>query len=225
MSRVRDRLTYANVMATVAVFIALGAGAYAAGLAKNSVKSKQIKAGAVKTGELADNAVTSTKVADGSLLGADFAAGQLPAGPQGDTGAQGDPGTASAWAWVNAGNECPLPPSTCATQTVSKGISAVTHPAIGTYCVTAPGIDARTSTAAVNIDGGHTNIPLGNTSAYLIQTTQAATLYNCGSAADFVVQTARQPSTRVRDEAGTGTIDVAGNANVLNFISFTILIP
>ena len=95
MSTIKEKLTYANVMATLAVFIALGAGAYAAGLPKNSVKAKQIKAGAVRTAELAANAVTSPKVANASLLVEDFAAGQLPAGPagpQGDQGAQGPPG-------------------------------------------------------------------------------------------------------------------------------------
>ena len=71
-----------NVLGLIAIFIALGAGAYAAGLPKNSVKSKQIKAAAVKSDELADNAVTSPKVADGSLLGEDFAAGQLLQGPR-----------------------------------------------------------------------------------------------------------------------------------------------
>ena len=40
MSKLRERLTYANVMATIAVFIALGGGAYAITLKKNSVKSK-----------------------------------------------------------------------------------------------------------------------------------------------------------------------------------------
>ena len=34
-----------NVLGLIAIFIALAAGAYAAGLPKNSVKSKQIKAG------------------------------------------------------------------------------------------------------------------------------------------------------------------------------------
>jgi hypothetical protein len=81
-----------NVLGLVAIFIALGAGAYAAGLPKNSVKSKQIKAGAVKNSDLADNAVTSEKVKDGSLLGADFATGELPVGPVGATGAQGPQG-------------------------------------------------------------------------------------------------------------------------------------
>ena len=46
--RVRTRLTYANVMATVAAFLALGGGAYAISLGRNSVGSPQLKPGAVK---------------------------------------------------------------------------------------------------------------------------------------------------------------------------------
>jgi hypothetical protein len=94
-----------NVLGVIAIFIALGGSAYAAGLAKNSVKSRQIKAGAVRNSDLADSAVTSPKVADGSLLAQDFASGQVPqgaigptgpTGPQGVTGqqgVQGDPAT------------------------------------------------------------------------------------------------------------------------------------
>jgi hypothetical protein len=81
MSKLRSGLTYANVMATIAVFVALGGGAYAAlRVPKNSVGSKQLKA----------NAVNSSKVKNGSLLEGDFKAGQLPAGPQGPKGVQGD---------------------------------------------------------------------------------------------------------------------------------------
>jgi hypothetical protein len=80
LRKVRSGLTYANVMATIAVFLALGGGAYAAlNLPKNSVGSKQIKR----------NAVNSSKVKNRSLLAADFKAGQLPAGPQGLQGIQG----------------------------------------------------------------------------------------------------------------------------------------
>jgi hypothetical protein len=79
----RGRPTYANVMSTVAVFIALGGGAYAAiKLPENSVGSKQIKSGAVK----------SSEVGDGSLVARDFRAGQLPAGAQGPKGDAGPPG-------------------------------------------------------------------------------------------------------------------------------------
>jgi hypothetical protein len=84
MRALRARLTYANVMATLAMFFVLGGGAYAAGtkLAKNSVGNRELKT----------NAVTSSKVKDGKLLAKDFKAGQLPAGATGATGAQGAKG-------------------------------------------------------------------------------------------------------------------------------------
>lgn len=49
-----SHLTYANVMATIAVFLALGGG-IAWALANNSVKSKHIKNGQVKFADIADN--------------------------------------------------------------------------------------------------------------------------------------------------------------------------
>ena len=48
MRALRDKLTYANVIATVALFVALGGSSYAAlTLPQNSVDAKQIKRGAV----------------------------------------------------------------------------------------------------------------------------------------------------------------------------------
>jgi hypothetical protein len=70
IARLRPRLTYANVMATIAVFIALGGGAYAANkikLPKNAVGGKQIK----------KNAVTSKKVKNHTLKAEDAKAGQF----------------------------------------------------------------------------------------------------------------------------------------------------
>jgi hypothetical protein len=43
----------------------------------------------VGTAQLKKSAVTSPKVRDGSLMAADFKAGQLPKGPKGDTGPRG----------------------------------------------------------------------------------------------------------------------------------------
>lgn len=68
-SAVRARLTYANVMATVAVFLALGGGAYAFKLNANSVRSKQLAPGAVHTDDLASDAATGEKVAEDTLKG------------------------------------------------------------------------------------------------------------------------------------------------------------
>jgi hypothetical protein len=54
MRRIRSHLTYANVMATLAVFLVLGGGAYAAfHLPRNSVRSKNIVNGQVKQPDLA----------------------------------------------------------------------------------------------------------------------------------------------------------------------------
>jgi hypothetical protein len=77
---VKYRPTYANVVSTLALVVALGGtGAYAAGLAKDSVKSKQIKNGAVKTVDIKDNAITGAKIANGSVAGAKIQDGSITA--------------------------------------------------------------------------------------------------------------------------------------------------
>ena len=48
IERIRARLTYANVMASVAVFLALGGGAFALTLPRNSVGPRQIKKNGVR---------------------------------------------------------------------------------------------------------------------------------------------------------------------------------
>jgi hypothetical protein len=92
LARIARRLSYANVMATLALFIALGGTSFAA---------VKLGRGSVKSVNLAKNAVTSTKVKDHSLLAADFKAGQVPkgatgaagaTGAKGDAGLKGDPG-------------------------------------------------------------------------------------------------------------------------------------
>jgi hypothetical protein len=62
MHRFRPRLTYANVVSTLCLFIVLGGGAYAATqLPSNSVGTPQLKA----------DAVTSPKIKNGTIVGAD----------------------------------------------------------------------------------------------------------------------------------------------------------
>jgi hypothetical protein len=69
VTKLRGRVTYANVVATLALFIALGGTSVAAvQLGRNSVKAKQIAPGAVGTSE----------VKNGGLKAVDFAKGQLP---------------------------------------------------------------------------------------------------------------------------------------------------
>jgi hypothetical protein len=69
----RERLTYANVVSTLCLFILLGGGAYAAvKLPKNSVGTKQIK----------KNAVTGVKVKPDTLGGSDINEATLGAVPR-----------------------------------------------------------------------------------------------------------------------------------------------
>jgi hypothetical protein len=79
MTRIRSRLTYANVMASVAVFAALGGGAFAASIKakKDSVVSSSIKNGKVKSADIRDNGVGGGDIADGAVGGNDIADGAV----------------------------------------------------------------------------------------------------------------------------------------------------
>jgi hypothetical protein len=79
VKQLRKRLTYANVMSSIAVFLVLGgATAVAAGqLGKNSVGSKQLKKNAVTSAKIKKNAVTSAKIKNGAITGAKVNAGSL----------------------------------------------------------------------------------------------------------------------------------------------------
>lgn len=109
----RVHLSYANVMATMAVFIALGGGAYAAtALPPNSVGKAQLRTHAVARSNLAKHAVSRSKLAKHAVGTGQVARsavtfnrlskwvrsrlhGRSGTGPKGDTGLQGpkgDPG-------------------------------------------------------------------------------------------------------------------------------------
>jgi hypothetical protein len=82
MSALRERLSYANVTATLALFVALGGTSYAvASLPRNSVGPKQIRKGAVASSELRNRSV---RLRDVSLSARQALQGQTgPAGPPG----------------------------------------------------------------------------------------------------------------------------------------------
>ena len=86
----------ALVISCIALTIALGGTSYATVLAvpKNSVGTDQLKNGAVKNKKIADNAVNSAKVQNGTLTKSDFKSGSLPAGPVGPVGPAGPTGPA-----------------------------------------------------------------------------------------------------------------------------------
>jgi hypothetical protein len=99
MRTIRERLTYSNVVSTLALFLVVcGGAAYAAKVAKKSVGPSQLKANAVTTAKIKANAVTtrkikknavtnakikdgaieSEKIADGSVTGTDINSATTP---------------------------------------------------------------------------------------------------------------------------------------------------
>jgi hypothetical protein len=77
MKSIRKRLSFANIMSAVAVFIALSGIAVAAGLPKNSVGKKQLKSNAVTTAKIKKNAVTAKKIKKNAVTGAKIAGGAV----------------------------------------------------------------------------------------------------------------------------------------------------
>ena len=182
MKQIRKRLTYANVMSSIAVFLVIGGGAAFAAtqLPKNSVGPKQLKKSAVKTskisnqavkaGKLATNAVTTNRIRDAAVTGPKIAAGAVT-GDKIAAGAVGRGNLAEAallpraYAYVEFSGEV----------TNSIGIPNATNPVTGTYCfdlaftpshaqatgeADGEGNDLA-SVAIAGIGGGLTNCPAG----------------------------------------------------------------
>jgi hypothetical protein len=174
---IRQRLTFANLVACIALFVALGSGAYAATqLPKNSVGSKQIK----------KNAVNGAKVKDRSLKAVDFKEGQLPAGPQGPQGLKGDKGAPGATSVV-------------ARRSISDGIGNGTQATETSFCeagehlvgggagFVVPGTNAYDFPATL-----HGSVPLGNDGKPALEGAEASGwrasgTNGTGATRDFVV--------------------------------------
>src|SRR4029077_8727829 len=79
MERLHIHLSYANVIATLSLVIALGgASAFAASqLGKNSVGPEQLQKNAVTTAKIKKEAITAAKVKKGSLTGTQINASKL----------------------------------------------------------------------------------------------------------------------------------------------------
>jgi hypothetical protein len=139
--RIAARLSYANVAATMALFLALGGGAYAALQPVGP------------SGEI--NACFSRRSGDLSLRkGARCGKGQRavswsqsgpqgPQGPQGDRGLQGAAGSARAYGDVDELGTLDDARSRNASVTRSKA---------GVYCVTVPGVSSANASMLVSID-------------------------------------------------------------------------
>jgi hypothetical protein len=151
-AKLRARLTYANVVATLALFVALGGSSYAA----LTVTGKNVKNSSLSGKDIKDNSVTgrdvksikSGDVTDRSLLAKDFKAGQLPAGARGEKGDKGDPATALFARVAGKGD------AGGAVLGPSSGVTGAAYNSSGNYTVT---FDRDVSRCAPLADAGSAN--------------------------------------------------------------------
>jgi hypothetical protein len=92
LSKLRTRLTFANAVSVIALFVALGGSSYAALI----VTSKNVRNNSLTSADIRNNTIRGVDVKDRSLLARDFAGGQLPSGAQGPAGERGAVGATGA---------------------------------------------------------------------------------------------------------------------------------
>jgi collagen triple helix repeat protein len=165
MRALRSKLTYANVISTLCLFLVLGGGAaVAAGqLGPNSVGSAQLKNAAVTGPKIKKATIEATKLtqlAINTLKGATGPRGPKGAnGAKGATGAKGDTGAKGATgpqgpqgAAGNPGAFATVVPDTPPVfKGAHPGFSAVERVGLGVYCLTATnGVNLSSPIAAAN---------------------------------------------------------------------------
>lgn len=169
MKSVRKRLTYANVMSSLAVFLVLAGGtAFAATqLGKESVGTKQLKKEAVSLAKINAAAKKSLKGATGpaGATGPKGATGaQGPKGDKGEKGEKGDTGPATGPAGGVLTGNYPNPALVNEAVTPEKiAEHAVTATKLGniTTIETTTSVPAESSTLALNNCGKGTLLSIG----------------------------------------------------------------
>jgi hypothetical protein len=210
----RSRLSFANVISLIALFVALGGTGYAAvKIPRNSVGGSQLKA----------NAVSSSKVKNGALRAVDFKAGELPAGatgPQGAKGDKGDPGTngtagapgadgtADAFARVQADGTLELgaPPPLAAPQHKGVDQADIQKAGTGIYCF--GGLDMTVAAALVSMDNAGAVATTTEVISVAIQ--RGNNLGGC----DAAHQQARVVITDVNNDVAANPAAVDGRFNI-----------
>ena len=128
MKRLRKRLTYANVMSSIAVFLVLGGGA---AFAASKIGTSQIKANAITTGKIKKQAVTAGKIKNGAITNGKLAEGavtgnKVAAGTIGRGNLANAAFIPQAYGLVNFDGK--VDPK------FTNGLSDASTPAIGAYC-------------------------------------------------------------------------------------------
>jgi hypothetical protein len=213
----RRHLTYANVAATLALFLALGGAAYAATtLPRNSVGTAQLKAQAVTAAKIAKKTRKQLQGARGPAgaqgpQGKAGKQGQKGAtgakGAQGTRGEKGDPGTGPAFEVFTASSR-PTPGQILA-QTLGAGAYVVTadvrvtNTAAGkgpvpVECTLSGGGVASGVMAATMAEGAVATVSASMTTAF---GTAGAVTLTCNSPVPVLVDYANIIATQVKSQA------------------------
>lgn len=202
MKKLRTHLTYANVMASLAVFLVLGgAGAWAAKSQTQKIGSTQIKASAITTAKIKNAAVGNSKLQDGSVSTAKLADGSVAAakladGAVGNSKLANDSVTGDKVSEVSLGE---VPSATSANPFTfahvnsngvvdaanSKGVTSlnVSKPSTGIYCISVPSFAPRGAQVTPQV-GGATSAQVGSGGSCPPSAFQVSTLTAAGTAID-----------------------------------------
>jgi len=102
VKKIRNRLTYANVMSSLAVFLVLGG---ATAFAASKIGANQLKANSVLTGKIKKEAVTTAKIKNNAVNGAKVNEGSLGQVPSAAFAASAENATPRVYAKVIANSK------------------------------------------------------------------------------------------------------------------------
>jgi hypothetical protein len=176
-----------NIVAYLALFVALGGTSFAA---------VTLKRGQVKNKHIAANAVTAPKVKNATLRSEDFGPGQLPQGDKGDKGDQGDEGdkgdvgepATALWAMVNSNGTLKRGEGvvSVANRSGTSTPNGQYHVTFGSsvencsYLATLTRADNSTSTGAGNPLSGEASVALLGASSLWVETRNSAGTLTAG---------------------------------------------
>jgi hypothetical protein len=203
MSRLRPRITYANVVATLALFVALSTGgAYAA----DRLDGRDLRTGSVTGAKIKNRSLTRSDIKNGTLssrqlsasvrrqLAAKGGGGTGPQGPAGKTGPRGRTGatgktgktgpagktgaTGARGATGPAGATGPTGPAGPAGPVVAVRSSVAEETTVGTtprtVALTCPGDGLALGATTTSADGATFSAPQYGRSTYEVTVTGAA---------------------------------------------------
>jgi hypothetical protein len=168
VKQIRKRMTYANVMSSLAVFLVLGG---ATAFAATKIGANQLKANSVKTGKIVKEAVTTSKIKNNAINPAKIANGAVTTDKianEAVTGAKVNEGSLSQVPSANSANFAnsagfaqpevfaKIEADGSVVGSLSKGLTSanVTHVGgSGVYCVTPPAFTARGAVANTQYGG------------------------------------------------------------------------